>query len=98
MNWGMIWACESGYCEREMSFFLLSSLKTWGVARREGCCCRKRWLKKKSLWKIQVLVSSRESEDSYSFRKAHPICCFRGLQWQLQLSNQFIRNSHSEEQ
>lgn len=38
------------------------------------------------------------SEDSHNFRKAYPICCFRVLQWQLLLSNQFIINSHSEEQ
>lgn len=99
----MIKAYESGHCERETGLLLLSSLQMLGVARREGCCCKKRWLKKEKSLKnpgtylIQGF-SPLVSEDSHNFRKAHPICCFRGLQWPLLLSNQFIMNSHSEEQ
>lgn len=98
----MIQAYESGYCERETGLLLLSALQTLMVAGREGCCCKKRRFKKVSeesrYPSHPESLSSKRQRTVTTLERLIPICSFRGLWWQLPLSNQFIMNSRSEEQ
>lgn len=55
-------ACENACCEWKRGLLLLSSLQVLGVARKEKHYHKKETVKKKtSFWRIQVLLSSRES-------------------------------------